>query len=445
MQPLCFVLMPFGMKPDGSGRMIDFDLVYRSIIVGAIQAAGLEAIRADEEVIGGSIHKPMFERLMLCEYAVADLTAGNPNVLYELGIRHALRPRSTTVIFNEGSPLPFDLAPLRGVPYRLDAPEKASAILTQRLTEARQCGEDSPVYQFLADLPRPEIDHAKTDIFRDQVDYAKKMKERLASAREKGKGGLEDIRAIRSELGNLLDAQAGTIVDIFLSLRAVGGFAEMVTLYGDMPVPLQRTRMVREQFAFALNRLKRHSEAEQVLNEIIQQDGPSPETNGLLGRVFKDQYEAAGTTPMARGFLNRAVDAYLRGFEADWRDAYPGVNAVTLMEMKDPPDPRQAALLPIVRYAATRRIASTGGDYWDHATLLELAVLARDTDAAYECLANALAIVKERREIFAPQTTARNLRMIRERREARGEACTAIAEIEENLNAIAQQLERGEG
>jgi tetratricopeptide (TPR) repeat protein len=441
--------MPFGMKLDGSGRMIDFDLVYRSIIVGAIDAAGLEAIRADEEVIGGSIHKPMFERLMLCEYAVADLTAGNPNVLYELGIRHALRPRSTTIIFNEGSPLPFDLTPLRGVPYRLDAAAKARSILAQRLTEARQCSEDSPVYQFLAELPRPEIDHAKTDIFRGHVDYAKKMKERLAEARGKGESGLQDIRAIRGELGNLLDAQTGTVVDVYLSLRAIAGagkeaYAEMVSLYADMPLPLQRTRMVREQLAFGLNRLGRYSEAEQVLNEIIRENGPSPETNGLLGRVFKDQYESAGKTPMARGFLNRAIDAYLAGFEADWRDAYPGVNAVTLMELKDPPDPRQAVLLPIVRYAAVRRVTSTGGDYWDHATLLELAVLARDTDAAYECLASALAIVKDRREIFAPQTTARNLRLIRERREARGEACPAVAEIEQHLEAVAKQLERGE-
>ncbi len=36
----------------------------------------------------------MYERLMLCESAVADVTGANPNVYYELGIRHAMRPRS---------------------------------------------------------------------------------------------------------------------------------------------------------------------------------------------------------------------------------------------------------------------------------------------------------------------------------------------------------------
>jgi len=87
--PLCFVLMPFGKKMDAAGRVTNFDSVYTRIIAPAVERAGLEPIRADEEKIGGTIHKPMFERLMLCHYAVADITGANPNVFYELGIRHA--------------------------------------------------------------------------------------------------------------------------------------------------------------------------------------------------------------------------------------------------------------------------------------------------------------------------------------------------------------------
>jgi hypothetical protein len=45
---------------------------------------------------------------------------------------------------------------------------------------------------------------------------------------------------------------------------------------------------------------------------------------------------------LARGILDRAIGACLKGSEADWRDAYPGVNAVMLMELKEPPDPRRA-------------------------------------------------------------------------------------------------------
>ena len=76
--------------------------MYQELIKPAIEDAELEPLRADEEMTGGIIHKPMFERLLLCEYAVADLTTANANVFYELGIRHAVRDWSTVMIFAEG-------------------------------------------------------------------------------------------------------------------------------------------------------------------------------------------------------------------------------------------------------------------------------------------------------------------------------------------------------
>src|SRR5688572_12976945 len=118
---LCFVAMPFGTKNDAAGPVV-FDAVYKQIIAPAIEAAGLESLRADEEMSGGIIHKPMFERLILCRFAIADLTTANANVFYELGIRHAARPGSTILIFADGcGQLPFDVAPLRAMPYRPDA------------------------------------------------------------------------------------------------------------------------------------------------------------------------------------------------------------------------------------------------------------------------------------------------------------------------------------
>src|SRR5215469_16944446 len=144
MKPFCFVLMPFGKKSDDSGRAIDFDQIYNSIIGPGIQQADLEPIRADEEVVGGFIHKPMYERLLLCDYAVADLTTANPNVYYELGIRHATKPATTLAVFAEQR-LPFDISLLRSLPYHLGpgarfGTEEASELcgnLTKRLTELR--------------------------------------------------------------------------------------------------------------------------------------------------------------------------------------------------------------------------------------------------------------------------------------------------------------------
>jgi len=292
MKPLCFVLMPFGRKQDGTGRLIDFDTVYQQIISPAVGAAGLEPIRADEEQVGGTIHKPMYERLMLCEFAVADVTGANPNVYYELGIRHAVRPSSTVILFAEGTSLPFDIALLRGLPYRLDAsgnpanPEGDKQNIMQRLQAANQePHDDSPLFTLIQDMPRIEVDHEKTDLFRDRVTYSREAKQRLAVAR---KAGADAVGSVAAEFPNLLNVEAGIVVDLFLSFRAVKAWQQMVDLYGRMSRTLQNTRMVQEQLAFALNRLGKSEEAEQVLKQTIEKFGQSSETNGLLGDGFID-------------------------------------------------------------------------------------------------------------------------------------------------------------
>ncbi|HXQ02160.1 MAG TPA: TRAFs-binding domain-containing protein, partial [Candidatus Udaeobacter sp.] len=170
-----------------------------------------------------------------------------------------------------------------------------------------------------------------------------------------------------------------------------------------------------------------------VLLDLIQRRGESSETYGILGRVYKDRWESAkkaGSTALARGLLDKAIAAYLKGFEADWRDAYPGVNAITLMTLREPPDPRKDELLPVVTYAVKRRTASGKPDYWDYATLLELAVIGEDEAAAGDALGNALAAI---REVWEPETTVRNLRLIREARESRGAAKPWTVQIEAEL------------
>ena len=437
-RPLCFVLMPFGKKPDGAGLMVDFDAVYSEIIGPAIEAAGLEPLRADEEQGGGIIHKPMFERLMLCEYAVADLTTANANVFYELGVRHAARPWSTVLIFAGQARLPFDVAPLRAIPYALTpaglpaAGSSAREALIERLREARDPTPDSPVFQLLDGWRVPEIDRLKTDVFRDRVRYSAQIKERLAAARERPDAALQ-LRGLEKELGPVTDAESGVVIDLFLSYRAVNAWEDMIALVDRMSPPLAATVFVQEQLGLALNRAGHSERAEQVLRDLLKRRGPSSETYGILGRVYKDRWEAAqrkGDVHLARGLLDRAIEAYVQGFEADWRDAYPGINAVTLMELRDPPDRRREQLLPVVAYAVGRRIAAGQPDYWDHATRLELAVLARDEQTAAAALADALAVVRERWE---PETTARNLRLIREARERRQDVVPWAAELEQAL------------
>ncbi len=443
MKPLCFVLIPLGNKTDLSGKTIDFDALYNDFMVPAIKDAGLKPLRADEEMTGDIIHKPMSERFILCEYAVVDLTTAGANVFYELGIRHALRNWSTVLVYSEGGGrLPFDVSSLRALPYKLTGDGKPTDIasikvaLRSRLNEAKEAKGGSSLYQLVEDFP--DIDHTKTDVFRDRAKYSQQLKERLAEAR---KDGLDALKAIEVYLGTIGNIESGVVLDLFLSYRAVKGWREMIDLAGRMAPPLAATVMVREQLALALNRKGERDKAESILLRLIERRDPGSETYGILGRIYKDRHEEAmkkGENSAAKAFLDRAIDFYLKGYDADMRDAYPGINAATMMELQEPPDPRREALIPAVTYAVQLKIKSGKPDYWDYASLLELAVLANHKQSAIDALGNVLTSV---REIWEPETTARNLRLIQEARKARGDDVDWTSEIIEELKRKAESME----
>jgi hypothetical protein len=443
-KPLCFVVMPFGMKKDPTGGPdIDFDAIYKLGIKPAIEDAGLEPIRADEEVAGGIIHKPMYERLMLCEYAVADMTTANANVFYEIGVRHAIRPSTTVMIFAKQQSIPFDVGLLRAIPYGLAAEnrfgESEGAALRKSLAERLKAlreekGElrDSPIFQLIEDYGPPDIKHIKTDVFRERAAYSESMKGRLAKARE-GKDAAA-AAAIETELEPLAEAELGVLVDLLLSYRGLKQWDRMIAMFERLPKELKQTTMIREQLGFALNRAGRGEEALKVLEGVVEERGASSETCGLIGRVYKDRWKAAAKAggAEAAGLLRQAIDAYVRGFEADWRDAYPGVNAVTLLDVRGDKKSleRKDEILPVVRYAVKQKMRTGKPDYWDYATLVELGVLESDQDAAEENLSDALARV---REAWEPETTADNLEMIRSAREKRGTAEAWVAGVEQAL------------
>jgi len=434
--------MPFGRKPDAIGRAIDFDAVYERVFALAITDSGLLPVRADEEQAHGFIHKLMYERLLLSEYAIADLTILNANVYYELGIRHATRPSTTIMSMASGAMLPFDVQGLRALPYNLDnkgglaSPENDREALLARLKECmRKRLVDSPLYQLVDGLKAPPIDHERTDVFRQNAAISNGVKERLFKARSQN--DIAQLDEISRELGSVELIEAGIAIDLLLSYRAVGAHKEMIDLVGRMDPALAATLMVQEQLAFALNREGRHDDAERILLDLIEKRGSSPETNGLLGRVYKDKWKKAkktGNQAAARSLLRQAIKTYREGFEADWRDAYPGINALSLMEIAD--DPARKELLPVVRYALKRRAGNLNpGVYWDNATRLEIAILADDREEAFDALGDAL----ESRHVenWNLESTLEQLEMLCEAKAERGENIdlldTAMRELRAKL------------
>jgi hypothetical protein len=456
--------MPFGKRKDPARPRkgeIDFNRVYKLAIETGVSKAGLQSIRADEETVGGIIHKPMLERLVLCDFAVADLTLPNPNVYYELGVRHSTRQNTTLLIHSSHVRLPFDVAPVRALPYEIGGDNKVSKKQLETLSEAiakqlialRQLARDghapdSPIHQLIGgvlqstQLPLDQrlrrikdsdaalyemlnvyAGHAKTDVFSKVVNYSDELRDRLAAARAKRSKGLADLDAICSELGEMEQSEAGTIVDLFLSYRALSAWDRMIALYGKLPAVLQRSVLVREQYALALNRRAGQTppdpglrdKASRLLEEVTKEIGPNPETQGLLGRVNKDRWNEAlarGANAEAAGYLDAAIQAYMSGFKADSRDAYPGINALTLLVAQGTKESLDArdALLPVVRFAVEQKRARSP-DYWDHATLSELAVHAENPGDASRYLSDALA--SSDIESFMPKTTADNLGYLR--------------------------------
>ena len=420
---ICFVIMPFGKKSGRAGRKIDFDAVYNDIIKPAVDAAGFMPFRADEEGNAGLVHRPMFERLLLSDYAIADVTLHNPNVYYELGVRHACRPQTTVLIAAEKSELAFDTNILRTQFYRLSEGkpvdvEVAREKLIEGLTHAKMHDRpDSPLFELLVGFTPSRLEHSKTDVFHDEIETSNKFRADLAAA-----GRTPDkLGAVLESLGNIATAEAGAVTSLYIAFRDAGAFNQMFALYNEMDPVLRNTPLVQEQYAFALNRAGRDAEAERVLKALIDRVGASAERSGLLGRIYKDRWKKAKIAGAGAGhWLKAAIDTYRAGFEVDWRDAYPGVNAVTLMAIDDPQNPDVPRLAEVVRYAVERKIASGAADYWDYATLVELAVIAGDYEEAERKLDSALALFDSNGFPWNAATTVENFESIRDARKARG-------------------------
>jgi hypothetical protein len=245
---------------------------------------------------------------------------------------------------------------------------------------------------------------------------------------------------------DLRNIEYAATVDLFLSLRDTRTFDGVISLFDRMPGELAETRLIREHYAFALSRTGQAERAATVLEDVLGIWGPDSTTYGLLGRVYKDRWDLAkqNSAADAEELLQRAIDVYATAFSADSGNSYLGINAVSLMEMQRSPDPRQGQMLPGVRKAARRTLGlmqskgDSGRNYWDHASLLELAVLARDFVDAEQCLNHALAAVQASWEA---ESTARNLSLIRKVREQRGENTAAIAGIEADLKKAAEQIQ----
>lgn len=417
LKPLVFSVMPYGVRlsPE-TGLRFDFDRIHQEIVVPAAQAAGCQVIRSDHEALGGVIHTSMFERLLLADVVVADVSLPNPHVFYELGIRHATRPRATvTMGCFARSAVPFDIAPLRHILYDLvDGVPADSAALISALTERIRTGlserasTDSPLFSLVAGYQAIELSHEAAESYRDRVNSVLTWRALLVQAVATGdKGSVDHLVA---ECGNNSEMR----IDAVLAYRDLEAYAEMIALleHGE-PSGMNSSEI--ELAAFARNRRNQPGDrtyALRLLEALVNREGMSSERGALIGRIYKDSWlqarvQGAGEAP---ALLLNAIDAYRRGLEADPRDPYPGVNLTTLLALAGM-DGEMAVIAPVVAFALSRRGGGQARDYFDLAALCELSCATGEESTARRAAMHARG---RPHPVWARHSTLRNLNLLGE-------------------------------
>lgn len=160
----CFVVMGFGIKTDfATGRKLDLNKSYKVLIRPVVEQKGLQCFRADEIKHSGSIDLYMYRELLDADIVIADLSTANLNAFYELGIRHALRRKTTIVISEDKLAYPFDLNHVKITPYThlgsaidYEEVERFRKVLGDTIDAVMAHDDpDSPVYTYLQDLLPP--------------------------------------------------------------------------------------------------------------------------------------------------------------------------------------------------------------------------------------------------------------------------------------------------
>jgi hypothetical protein len=347
----CFVVMGFGEKVDfETGRKLNLDASYQNIIEPAVQAAGLECVRADAITHSGVIEVPLYDRLLKADVVVADLSTSNSGAFYQLGVRYGLRPYTTILICEDGATsFPFDINHIIIRKYKhlgsdigVREAKRFQKELTGAITEAvsrNPPATDSPVYTFLEDLvppslpgwtplaPRPDADAADDSPTLDSPTISVMMQQADMAI---GRGDFVTAKSLLIPVRTMMkQGAAGRPEDPYLIRRLA-----LATSESRIPSALEALR-----------------EARALLRTLDPETSNDAETLGLWGEVHKRLWEET----REGAHLDEAIRAHERGFylRNDYRN---GINFAFLLNLRAArADAPAEAVADFVRAARVRR------------------------------------------------------------------------------------------
>lgn len=438
-----FVAMPFGVKKDSQGSDIDFNRVYVELIQPALEAADLVVFRADQEQRAGDIRTDMFQELLIADLVLADLTLDNPNVWYELGVRHALRARGVVIVCGGRVTTAFDLYTDRKLRYAIkDGGPDPTALPSdiQRLTEMVKATLESwhgrkisPVYQLLPNLQEPDWKSLRIGDVREFWEQHDDWEKRILLARKAGCIG--DVLVFADE-APVAAFRAETWIKAGEALRKANRFdfaleqlergleiePDNLTGLREKGLCLQRLALAGAQ-GHSLDRARDH------YRTVLKSHPNDPEIWAQLGRVDKDAWVATwrkpGTAPAQMreeaayedALLRAAIDSYAKGYRRNQSHYYSGINALTLMHL-------HRHLTNDVRYDREMTIMAGavrfGAEYepderqlfWSKATLADMEVLVGTPDTVKAAYKEALA--KNDKDWFALNSSRAQLQILKD-------------------------------
>jgi hypothetical protein len=170
----CFVLMPIA---DVTGYDIGhFSRVYEHLIKPSISLAGYSPIRSDDTVKTDYIAVGIVQKIVDSEVILCDISAKNPNVMYELGIAHSFN-KKVVLIKDEKTGRVFDIQGLRTTDYdsslRIDNVQKDISRISASLTETSENGDINSIIQLanirVAELPKGQEISADTQLLMSRI------------------------------------------------------------------------------------------------------------------------------------------------------------------------------------------------------------------------------------------------------------------------------------
>jgi tetratricopeptide (TPR) repeat protein len=435
MAPHAFVAMPFGTKEN-----IDFDSIYEEMIKPALEREAFEVFRADKEIRAGNIRTDMFQELLLADLVVVDLSIDNPNVWYELGIRHALRARGVIHINCKREHMPFDSYTDRVLRYHVkdgkpdpklkEEDQRALAEMARETMASWPARKISPVYQHLHRLEEPNWRKFRVDQEREFWEAFEKWEDLIRVARKTNRPG--DILVLAEESPFYA-----------IQVEAYRRAAKELIRLGHFPFALEQIEKAldidpedvetSQQKGIILGRLKKFDKAKGWLERLVETDPNDSETLSLRGRVEKDAWvdcwrkegksigERSAAACADEGYLKESIKFYSEGFKNDPSHYYSGINAVTLIHLHHQltGDPEQMDLCKKMegglRWAlesALSKETEKKKDYWARVTLGDLEVLSGDTKAVERAYKDAVAVSDK--DWFALESPRQQLLLLKE-------------------------------